>query len=248
VVKNTILHFSRRYAMDIDHLGEALVEQLVELGLVSDVADLYDLEPAQLAELERMGNKSACNVVEAICESKTRTLDRLLTGLGIDHVGQVAARQLAESAGSLDTLLGWGPTQAAEQVSAIAGFGPKMVESVCRFLADPSERALLEKLMARSVSSPMPKAEIADGPLRGASFCVTGVLSRKREDVHADIRARGGEVHDKVKKGTTILVAGEKVGKSKLDSAKKHGVTVIGEVELERMLRGEMALPELLQN
>ena len=240
VVKGKIIHFSRRFAMDIDGLGESLVDQLVDGGLIRDVADLYDLEVAGVTALERMGDKSAQNLIDAIAGSKARALERLITGVGIEHVGQVAARQLAEAAGDLGTLVGWSPEDVETIVDAIAGFGPKMVASVKGFLADETSHALLQKLLARGVSTRQPVAAVApSGPLSGLSFCVTGVLSKKREDVHADIRAGGGEVHDKVKKGTTHLVAGDKVGKSKLDSAKKYGALVIDENNLAALLRGE---------
>lgn len=239
-VKGAIFHYSRRYAMDVDRLGEVLVDQLVKSELVRDVADLYDLTSEQIQELERMGKKSADNVIQSIEKSKERTLDRLLTGLGIDHIGQVAARQLALAAVSLDTLLAWGPDEIAVHVGNIAGFGPKMVESVRSYLTDPESRTLLEKLRARGVSRPQPVLEsAAEGPLQGATFCVTGVLSRKREDVHAAIRAAGGEVHDKVKKGTTYLVAGDKVGAAKITAAKKNGTRVIDEASLDRLIAGE---------
>lgn len=239
VVKGQVLHYSRRFAMDIENLGESLVDQLVDGGIVRDVADLYDLESESLAKLPRMGKKSADSVVRAIEDSRHRTLDRLLTGVGIEHVGQVAARQLAEAARSLPTLLSWTPEQARDTALGIAGFGPIMAESVASFLSDPEQRALLERLRDRGVSEPQPVATSAsEGPLAGASFCVTGVLSRKREDVHAAIRAAGGAVHDSVKKDTTYLVAGEKVGKSKLDSARKHGARVITEAELDALLGG----------
>jgi DNA ligase (NAD+) len=238
-VNAAIFHFSRRFAMDIDRLGEALIEQLTSSGMVRDVADLYALQAEQIESLERMGKKSAQNVIESIAASRERTLDRLITGLGIDHIGQVAARQLAEAAGSLETLLSWSEADVQEQVGKIAGFGPKMVDSVRAYLTDPVSRALLEKLHERGVGRPQPRLEVnRSGPLAGKSFCVTGVLSRRREDVHADIRAAGGEVHDSVKKGTTYLVAGEKVGKSKLDLAKKHGVQVIDESALAELLQG----------
>lgn len=240
IVKGAILHFSRRFAMDIDQLGESLVDQLVDRGLVRDVADLYDLSADKLASLERMGKKSAENVVAGILASKERTLGRLVTGIGMEHIGQVAAIQLAQTAGSLEGLLSWPPDKVHEIVDGIAGFGPKMADSVERFLADPAQRELLERLLARGVSHPEPvHASAESGPLAGASFCVTGVLSRKREDVHAAIRAAGGVVHDAVKKGTTYLVAGEKVGKSKLDLAKKHGTKIIDEATLERLIQGE---------
>jgi DNA ligase (NAD+) len=232
-VKQRIFYFARRFAMDIDHLGTALVDQLVDGGMIKDVADLYRLGPEQFAEVERMGEKSTQNVLASIGLSKARPLDRLLCGLGIPQIGQVAARQLAESAGTLEHLLEWTPEQARENVGAIRGFGPKMVDSVAMFLHDPEQRALMRKLLDFNVGGPQPRPEVADeGPLKGVSFCVSGVLSKKREDVHADIRAAGGEVHDGVKKNTTYLVAGDKTGKSKLDQAKKNGTKIIGEKEL----------------
>jgi DNA ligase (NAD+) len=239
-VKAAIFHFSRRFAMDIDHLGESLIESLVTHGLVQDVADLYRLTHEQLVALERMGKKSADNLLASIERSKERNFDRLITGLGIDHVGQVAARQLAEALHSLEAMLALTPEALEEQVRAIAGFGPKMAQSLREFHADPEARALLLRLKELGVSRPQPRAESAvDGPLRGMSFCVTGVLSRKREDVHQAIRDAGGEVHDKVKSGTRYLVAGDKVGASKLTAAKKAGTQVIDEAALERLLRGE---------
>ena len=238
-VKGAIFHYSRRFAMDVDRLGESLITQLVATNLVRDVADLYDLTAEKLEALERMGKKSADNVIVSVAASKTRTFDRLLTGLGIEHVGQVAARQLAEAIGSLDTLLALDDEGLAARMAGISGFGPKLSESVRAYAADPESRDLLTRLSARGVSVAQPQAEgPTDGPLRGFSFCVTGVLSRRREDVHADIRAKGGEIHDKVKTGTSYLVAGEKVGKAKLDSAKKHGTKVISEAELEALLAG----------
>jgi DNA ligase (NAD+) len=238
-VKQRIFYFARRFAMDIDHLGAALVDQLVERGIVGDVADLYTLEPARITELERMGDKSAENVYASIQRSKARTLDRLLCGLGIPQVGQVAARQLAEEVVTLDRLLSLSREEALEMVDSIRGFGPKMAESVVAFLYDEEQRALMHKLVKLRVGRSQPRAEAAaEGPLKGMSFCATGVLSKKREDVHADIRAAGGEVHDSVKKTTTYLVSGEKTGKSKLDQAKKYGAKVISEANLMAMIAG----------
>jgi DNA ligase (NAD+) len=236
-VKQRIFYFARRFAMDIDHLGTALVDQLVERGVVRDVADLYALGQEQLTALERIGEKSAQNVLASIARSKERPLERLLCGLGIPQIGQVAARQLAESAGTLEQMLEWTPDQAREQIDAIRGFGPKMVESVVAFFQEPDQRALMRKLVVAGVGRPQPRAEVAaEGPLKGMSFCVTGVLSKKREDVHADIRAAGGEVHDGVKKNTTYLVAGDKTGKSKLEQAKKSGTKVIDEKALYELI------------
>ncbi|MFZ5895818.1 MAG: NAD-dependent DNA ligase LigA [Myxococcota bacterium] len=243
-VEGAIYHYSRRYAMDVDGLGESLIGALAKNGLVKGVADLYTLTAEQIANLERMGKKSAENVIASITRSKERTFDRLLTGLGIEHVGQVAAKQLAEAAGSLPQLLALSDTELEALLSSIAGFGPKMVASVQRYLKDESSRALLQRLAELGVSRAQPRFEVVEGPLSGLSFCVTGVLSRKREDVHALIRAAGGSVHDKVKQGTTYLLAGDKVGATKLNAAKKSGAQVIDEATLDRMLAGELPAKE----
>lgn len=240
-------YFARRFAMDIDSMGVALVEQLVKTGLVRDVGDLYSLTTAQLTELERMGKKSAENVVQSVAGSRTRTLDRLLCGLGIPQIGQVAAKQLAEEAVTLEALVRWTEQETREHVGSIRGFGPKMVDSVVAFLADPEQHRLLEKLLAGKVGAPQPTvAMISSGPLLGNSFCVTGIFSRKREDFQADLRAKGAEVHDSVKKGTTYLVAGEKTGKAKLDQAKKFGTRVLSEAEAVILLSGRTLPPQIL--
>lgn len=243
-IKAAIHYFSRRFAMDVDRLGISLVEQLVDAGLVKDVADLYVLTAKQIADLERMGEKSAKNVIESIERSRERTLDRLLCGLGIPQIGQVAARQLAEAGGTLEAMLAWNEAEAREHVGGIRGFGPKMVDSVVEFLMDESARKLMKKFVERNVGRPQPKEETTEGPLTGKSFCVTGVLTRKRDDVHSDIKKQGGAVHDSVKKGTTYLVAGEKTGKTKLDQAKKFGTRVITEDQLAILLGGATLPPE----
>jgi DNA ligase (NAD+) len=238
-VKQRVFYFARRFAMDIDHLGSVLVDQLVERGIVRDVADLYTLEEARIAELDRMGEKSAHNVYASIQRSKEWTLDRLICGLGIPQIGLVAARQLAEELGTLEALLAATPEGVRERVDAIHGFGPKMVESVVAFVSDDAQRAIMQKLVELGVGRPQPRAAVAaEGRLAGSSFCVTGVLSKKRETVHADIRVAGGEVHDGVKKNTTYLVAGDKTGKSKLDQAKKFGTKVVDEAGLYALIGG----------
>ncbi|MBI2893181.1 MAG: NAD-dependent DNA ligase LigA [Deltaproteobacteria bacterium] len=233
--KAAIHHFSRRGAMDIDRLGISLVEQLVDRGLVEDVADVYSLGKEALLGLDRMADKSAQNVLDSIEASRSsRTLERLITGLGIPMVGQVAARLVAEHYGDLAGLVGADTARAADELAKIHGIGPKIAESVARFLADPDERRVLAKLVERGVVAvqPRPEAAAAFGPLAGESYCVTGVLSRKREDVHAMIRAAGGEVHESVKKGTTYLVTGEKVGATKIERARKVGTQIMTEKAL----------------
>lgn len=243
-VQGRILYFASRGAMAIDHLGESLVDQLVTKGLVKDIADLYDLTSEQVESLDRMGKKSAQNVVSSIQASRERTLDRLVGGLGIPQIGQVAGKQLAQVASTLANLVAWSEEEAREKIGSIHGFGQKMVDSVVEFLRDPQERAILEKLLARNVGREQPADVVAtEGPLLGKSFCVTGVLTRKRDDVHVLLRNAGATIHDSVKKDTTYLVAGDKTGKTKLDQAKKYGARVVSEEEMDRLLAGE-TLPE----
>ena len=236
-IKAQIFYFARRFAMDIGHLGESLVEQLVDKKIVRDVADLYTLTTDQVASLERMGKKSAENVVKGITASKSRTLDRLLCGLGIPLVGQVAARQLAEEVVELSHLVSWSEAELREHLEHVRGFGPTMVDSVVEFTKDPDQHKLLRKLLELGVSTPQPLPEAPkEGPLTGKSFCVTGVLSKKREDVQNDLRAAGATIHDSVKKDTTYLVAGEKTGATKITQAKKYGTKVISEAEMNELL------------
>ncbi len=239
IVCAAIHYFARRFAMDIDNLGYVLVTELVKTGLVADVADLYDLDVARVSKLPRMAKKSAENVVKAIAGSKERTFDRLLCALGVPQIGQVAAKQLAEQVSSIDEALTLGADGVAERAGQIHGFGPAMIDAIRDYLRDDVNRAVLEKLRDRGVSRAFARTEAAtSGPLLGKTFCVTGVLTKKREDVHADIRAAGGVVHDAVKAGTTYLVAGDKTGASKLEAAKKRGTEVIDEARLYALIAG----------
>ncbi len=243
VVKQSILHFSRRFAMDIDHLGESVVDQLVDRCLVTDVADLYQLSADTVRSLDRMGHKSADNLLRAIAASKERPLERLITGIGIELIGQVASHQLAEVAVSLDNFLTWTAVDAGRMLASLDGFGPKMIEAVSAFLGDESKRNLLRKLAWHGVSrAQSPIQSQKSGSLTGKSFCVSGILKRPREDVHSSIVNAGGIVHEKVKKGTHFLVVGEKVGQSKLDMAKKLGAEIISETQLLDMMGGPFAL------
>ncbi len=238
VIRQTIIHFARRFAMDIDHLGEALVDQLVSSGLVRDVADLYSLQQSSVAQLGRMGDKSAANLIQAIQASKQQPLERLITGLGIDGIGQVGARQLAEVTHTLPELLAMSNQELGERLRQVRGFGPRMIDSVLRTVNEPRFRSVLGRLKEQGVSTPQPRAATTRGPLTGLSFCVTGTLSQRREDIHAEILALGGQVHDQVRKGTSYLVAGEKVGQSKRNLAAKHGVPIIDEARLRHLMKG----------
>jgi len=235
----SIEFFCKRDAMNIENLGPSLVSQLVDGGLVKDVADLYDLTVEQLVELERMGEKSAQNVVAAIAQSKsTATLTRLLIGLGMPGIGEVWARAVAERYRSLTALLEAAPDAMEAALFGIHGFGEERARAVAGFFRELRNREVLDKLVARGVSPVEPTVE-RTGPLAGLRVCVTGTLSRPRSDVQQAIVEAGGIFEKSVKKGTDYLVAGADVGATKLKDAQKKGVRVIDEAALELLLRGE---------
>jgi len=241
-VKAGIFYFTRRSAMDVDRLGRALVEQLVDARLLADVADVFALPSRrdELLELPRMADKSVDNLLAAIEEAREgRTLVQLLTGLGIPLVGGVAAAAIAQRFGTLEALLDASPKDVHDALAEVHGIGPKIAESVERWLSDPEQRVVLEKLQSLGVKLKAPAPAVSEGPLLGLSFCVTGTLSEPREQVHAAIRSAGGQVHDRVARGTTYLVAGDKVGQSKLDAAEKKGTKVIDEATLRAMIAGK---------
>ncbi|MDD9934279.1 MAG: NAD-dependent DNA ligase LigA [Myxococcales bacterium] len=240
-VKAGIFYFTRRGAMDVDRLGKALVEQLVDRELLRDVGDIFGLKEHRetLLGLERMGEKSVDNVLEAIDRARTgRSLSQLLTGLGIPLVGTVAAQLIAERYGTLQALLDTPAETIAEQLDQLHGIGPKIAESVAAYFGDEVNREVARKLIAHGVVAEQQVVEAAEGPLSGSAFCVTGTLSEPRDAIHEKIRAAGGEVHRSVKKGTTYLVAGAKVGASKLKSADRHGTEVIDEEKLAALIAG----------
>lgn len=237
-----VFHFARRSAMDVDGLGRSLISQLVQAEMVQDVADIFALPDQRdtLAKLSRMAKKSVDNLVLSIEKARTdRSFDRLLSGLGIPLVGTVAARVLAETYGDLETLLQQDDTVLRAKLGEIAGVGPKIAESVASFVRDPQSRKTLQKLLDLGVRTQSVRRERIEGPLSGLSFCVTGTLSKPRDQVLAELQAQGAEAHTSVKKGTTYLVVGDKVGQSKLEAARKKGAQIIDEATLERLLTGQ---------
>ncbi|MCP4602887.1 MAG: NAD-dependent DNA ligase LigA [Proteobacteria bacterium] len=237
-LKASLIHFARRSAMDIEHLGPSLVDQLVNQGMVSDPADLYSLTEDQAAGLERMATKSAANFIAAVNASRKQTLDRLVSGLGIQLVGDVAAKQLAKRYGTLKKFAEKNPDDEQEELAAIHGIGPKIAESVATALSDERFMGVIRKLLDLGIDSLAPPDEETSGLLSDMSFCVTGALSRPRNQIHDMIQKAGGQVHKAVKKGTTHLVAGEKVGKKKLKKAAENGTQVIDETALLKMIEG----------
>lgn len=244
-----VRHFCSRGAMDIDYIGPKLIEQLMGAGVLRGIADLFELSVDRLVPLERIERKSAENIVGAIENArKQRTLTRLINGLGIELVGAVAARPIAEYFGTLSGMLEKTPETMVEELKEIHGVGPKMAESVAKYLSLEANRELIAALIEHGLGElPVEESYVTEGqageaPLAGKSFCVTGKLSRARDAIHGDIKAAGGEVHTSVKKGTNYLVAGAKVGATKLKKAEKLGVIVIDEEQLIAMI-GEQGGP-----
>jgi DNA ligase (NAD+) len=231
-----------RGTMDIDRVGEKLLLNLMQQGLVNDPADLYSLTMEQLIVLDRMAEKSAQNVLTSIAASKDRPLARLLWALNIRHVGEKAGQLLAEHFGSLDALM----QATEEEISQVEGIGPIIAKSIVTYFANEQYRAVIEKLRAagvRLVDEPKSGADVVAGPLSGKSFVVTGRLQRAtRSGIEAQIKALGGIVQDSVTKKTDYLVVGEDAG-SKLAKAQKLGTRILDEETFERLAAGE-ALPE----
>ena len=230
-----IVHFASRDAMDIRGLGYERVRQLLDTGLIKNVADLYKVTSEQLVKLERFAKQSADGLVQAIENSKTRTLSVLLFGLGIPHVGKTVAVLLARRFGNLDAL----DAAAREGNVGMPGVGPVIAESVSAFFKEPRNQAVLDALEAAGVNQVEPNAANADGVLAGKTYVITGslpTLSRARATTL--IEEAGGRVAGSVSKKTDALLAGEDAG-SKLEKAKELGVEIIDEKELLRRVNGE---------
>ncbi|MES1205348.1 MAG: NAD-dependent DNA ligase LigA [Pseudomonadota bacterium] len=245
-----IQFFCARGAMNIEGIGEVLAEELVRTGLVEDVADIFDLSVEKLVppesatgavRVERMAQKSAENLVAAIARAREQaTLSRLLIGLGIPHVGTVAARAIAARFVSLEAIRTASAEARRDSVAAIDGVGPVIADALAAYLDDEGNAQLLARLHARGVSpvEPPPRSS-GSGPLAGKRVCVTGKLSRPRSDIHADIEAAGGAFVTSVGKNTDILLAGADVGKAKLDAARRLGTLIVDEPAFAQLLRGE---------
>jgi DNA ligase (NAD+) len=234
--KQALLHFASRRAMDIEGLGEKLVDQLVDQGIVKTAADLYRLGLVALAGLERMAEKSAQNVVQAIEHSKDTTLARFIFGLGIRNVGEATAKELARHFGSLDRLM-----QADEEaLRQVPDIGPVVALSIAQFFSEAHNREVIEQMRACGVrwEEGEPRAPAAAGRLAGKTFVLTGTLpAMSRDEAKALIEAKGGKVAGSVSKKTDYVVAGADAG-SKLAKAEELGITVLDEAGLLQLLKG----------
>ncbi|MEW5876783.1 MAG: NAD-dependent DNA ligase LigA [Acidobacteriota bacterium] len=232
VQKARLLHFCSRAGMDIQGLGEQRVEQLLQAGMLSDPASLWDLDWERLAALPGWGEKSAENLKKQLEDARTRPLWRLLVALGIRHVGERAAKLLASRFGSLSAL-----AQARqEELEDIEGIGHTIAESVVRFFASPEGKELVRRLQERGIDPrETPEKPAGPAPLSGLSFVITGTLSRPREQVAALLEAAGAQVSDSVSRKTSYLIVGQNPG-SKLNKAQSLGVPVLDEEQLRRLL------------
>ncbi|MBV9081370.1 MAG: NAD-dependent DNA ligase LigA [Acidobacteriaceae bacterium] len=231
-LRESLLHFASRGVMDIDGMGEALVDQLLGRGVVRNIADVYDLKLEQLVDLERMGQKSASKIVHNIERSRSQPLWRVLSGLGIPFVGERTAQILASHFGSLNAIA----SASADELQEANEIGPKVAESIKQFFAEQRNCELIEKLRRGGLQFTAEKKAKAEGPLNGLTFVLTGTLpTLKRDEAKTRIEAAGGKVAGSVSGKTNYVVAGEEAG-SKLDKARELGIAVVEESELLQML------------
>jgi DNA ligase (NAD+) len=232
--REALRHFASRRAIDIEGLGDKLVEQLVDAGRVETPADLYSLTADELAGMERMGPKSAANLVEALERSKQTTLPRFLFALGIRDVGESTALALASHFGTLEAL----EAATLEEIQQVRDVGPVVAAHVRDFFDEPRNRRVIAELRQRGVSWPdvMPTRAAGDGPLTGETVVITGTLATMtRDEARNAARAAGATVTDSVSKKTTLLVVGAEPG-SKLRKAQELGVTIVDEDQFRRRL------------
>ncbi|MHC4187040.1 MAG: NAD-dependent DNA ligase LigA [Planctomycetota bacterium] len=230
-LKERLKHFVGRGQMDIETLGQALIDQLVDNNMVSTFADLYKLQKTELQGLERMGSKSAANVIDAIEKSKTRPLWRLITALGINLIGAQSAQILADHFGSLEVLM----KADLQQLETIDQIGPKMAESVYKYFRDEKNLAVINSLLAAGVK-PTHEAASRTDKLSGKTFVVTGTLKNfSRQQAETTVKNAGGKTSSSVSKKTDFLLAGENPG-TKLQKARELGVTIIDEKQFMEML------------
>lgn len=234
-LREGVLYFASRNAMDIESLGEKLVDQLVETGLVKGYGDLYRLTFDQLVQLERMGKKSSENLLSQIHQSKDRGLARLLNALSIPMVGQTVAKLLAEHFQSLEKL----QAASVEEITQVSGVGERIAENVHAFLHSSHGRAVVQDLASVGVEMTAPREELVSEALLGKTVVVTGTLEKySREEIHELIRKHGGKAGSSISKKTDYLVAGASAG-SKLEKAEKLGVPVLSESDFEKLIGGQ---------
>jgi DNA ligase (NAD+) len=230
--RESFLHFAGRHAMNIDGLGEKVVDQFLEKQMVKDFADLYQLELEEVAALDRMGEKSAQNLLDEIGASKKNSLARLIYAIGIPFVGERTAQLLSEHFGSMDKVA----TASAEELVEVGEVGPKIAEGVREFFSESANRKLIERLRAVGVNMKEAQRELKDSRFAGMTFVFTGTLERRsREDAEALVASHGGKAGSSVSKKTNYVVVGADPG-SKYDKAKSLGVPILDEAQFDKLI------------
>ena len=229
--KEGIKHFASRKAMDIDGLGDKLVDQLVDSGLIGDVSDLFQLHSEDVAALERMGAKSADNLMEALQKSKTSSLSRFLFALGIREVGEATANNLAQEFLTLNAIM----AADEERLQQTPDVGPVVAANIVSFFQQPHNIEVLDKLLAAGIEWPEEQRQQGELPLQSKTFVLTGALSRPRSEFKERLQQLGAKVAGSVSKKTDYVVAGEAAG-SKLKKAESLGIAILNEAELEELL------------
>jgi DNA ligase (NAD+) len=232
-LQGRIESFAKRERMDIEGVGEILAKQLVTSGLVKSVADLYRLTKPQLLSLERMGDLSAQNLLDALEGSKSRGLARLIAGLSIYGVGEAMGPLLVQEFPSIDALL----AASKEELASVKGFGPKRAESIYKFFHSPAGEKLVKDLRDAGVKlTEEVRAKVTTGPLAGKTVVVTGTLQNYgRKEIEDVIKLHGGKATSSVSKNTDYVVVGDSPG-SKADKARQLGVPVLTEDEFEKLI------------
>ncbi len=237
--KESLLHFAGRHAMNIDGLGEKIVDQLVDKGLVKDVADLYKLKLDEVAALERMAEKSAQNLLDEIKASKSNSLARLIYALGIRFVGERTAQLLAEYFASLPKLA----KASIEELTEVPEVGPKVAEAIVEFFSEPANQKLIKRLAEEGLRMAEERAAPQDTRFAGKTFVFTGALARRsRDEAAAEVLQHGGKVSSSVSKLTGYLVVGADPG-SKYEKARSLGVAILTEDEFDSLVEGKLPLP-----
>jgi DNA ligase (NAD+) len=231
--KESLLHFAARHAMDVDGLGDKIVDQLVDRGLVKDVADLYTLKLEDVSGLERMAEKSAQNLLDGIAASKKQPLARLIFALGIRFVGERTAQLLAEQFSSLDEFAG----ASEERLTEVAEVGPKVAAAIAEFFSEAANRQLIKKLDKVGIRPKAAKRVVKSDKFAGKAFVFTGTLANRSREAAAElVQQHGGKIAGSVSKKTDYVVVGADAG-SKHDKAKELGVPILSEEEFEKLLK-----------
>lgn len=231
--KEYIRYFAARGAMNIEHLGPSIIDQLIDKGLIKDISDIYKLDLEALTKLDRFGERSAKRLISSINASRKAPLSNVITSLGIPFIGEIAASSIASELGSLGRILSLDPEELLYKLKSIDGIGPKSAASFSEFFKNDKNREIIKKLISAGIDPALRK--VSSGKLKGLSFCITGTLPKSRDEVKRQIKNAGGNFDSSIKKGTNYLITGEKTGNKKVEEAQKKGVKTIGWDEFLKM-------------